>query len=96
MKTMLETQKLERLSQKDIIRFFNMLMEQAEQNPSKFANPIIIGKVTINDKDLMTTIEIELLVLTERKQKDIYDKYIYRDYHAIDYSCANLSISPVK
>jgi hypothetical protein len=83
-----KTEKLERLAQKEIIRFYTYLMSQQALNPDKFKNSSFeIDSVNVNDDDTMTNVEIKI--------KGYSKSYIYVDYHAKDYSCWNQDLSPI-
>lgn len=84
-----KTEKLERLSQKEIIRFYSTLMKEQSLNPKKFNTPLFILSVSVNDEELMTRVQIVLVNVSG-------EKYKYEDYHAQDYSCSNISLSPIK
>lgn len=91
MKAFQNTEKLERLSQKEIVRFFMHVITEMKLNPKKFEESIDIESVLINDTDfLMTRVEIKLLNRFNGRG------FLYTDYHARDYCCSNQSLSPIK
>jgi len=91
MKKLIYSEKLERLSQKDIIRFFTIIMDDVELNPSKYDEPIDVENVRINDEGLtMTRVEITL------KNRFNGKRTLYTDYHALDYSCSNIGLSKIE
>lgn len=91
METLLNTERLERLSQKEIVRFYTCLMNEQSLNPQKFKDiHYDIVSVNVNDKDLMTNVEIKLKSLSGTRS------FIYIDYHAKNYSCSNISLSPIE
>lgn len=89
MKTLNHTEKLERLSQKEIIRFYTYLMQEQQLNPQKFYNMLFeIIEVNVNDEGLMTNVQIKMKNISGGRS------FIYRDNHAKDYSCSHTSMSP--
>lgn len=92
METIYDTEKLERLTQKEITRFFMYLIDEIKLNPQKFNESYRIGLVNVNDNNLMTKVTIELLPALKGSKKT---KYLYTDNHAMDYSCSNISLSPI-
>lgn len=91
METINNTSRLERLSQKEIIRFYTHFMYHIEQNPNSFKGKHYdITTVTVNDMDLMTKIQIHLKDLTGSRS------FLYTDFHAINYSCSNITLEPAQ
>lgn len=84
------TEKLERLSQKEVVRFFMYMMGAMKLNPQRFEHWVEVESVSINDKGSMTTVEVKLV------NKFTGRSFIYTDHHALDYSCSNQSLSPIK
>ena len=90
-KSILNAEKLERLSQKDVVRFFIHMMDEMKLNPNKFEKSIDIESVIVKDESLKMT-KVEIILINRFSGK----RMLYTDYHALDYSCYQQSLSRIK